>query len=156
VRLVGADNALRTSLCYRLHLNGYRVLSASTRQSAAGTGLRGHGGSGFGSPSPADERQPRPIGGVFSTGELQDARVPGGGDVQEVSVTRPLRSSLCPANPTAWPPTGGSGTFPSLAGPGSSAGPRQRKGVHLQHDRRDNLVVAGSAIGAMLLRGSPI
>jgi hypothetical protein len=71
-----------------------------------GPGVRGHGGSNFRSPSPADERRPRAIGAVFSAGELQDGRIPGATGVHEVSVEPLAQAQLIPSQSDSLPSEG--------------------------------------------------
>ncbi len=75
-------------------------------QAVGGVGVRGHGGPGLGRPSPADERRPRTIGGVFSAGELQDAHIPGATGVHEVSVTPFAQMQLIPSQSDTLPADG--------------------------------------------------
>jgi len=79
--------------------------------SIEGAGIRGHGGTGIPSPSPSHERSPRPIGAIFSAGELQERELPGSPAKHEVGIESVAQMQLIPCNVDTLPKTARIGDF---------------------------------------------
>jgi hypothetical protein len=78
--------------------------------SIKGPGIRGHGGTGM-SASPKHEREPRPIGAVFSAGELEDAMLNSLDEKHEVTSDSFAQMQLIPSNTNTLPGTARIGDF---------------------------------------------
>lgn len=75
-------------------------------QAFDGVGVRGHGGEGFRTPSSEAERNPVPIGAVFSAGLVREAVIPGSTAPQDVSVEPLAQMRLIPSNSDVLPKVG--------------------------------------------------